>query len=346
MLSDRVEGKWIVLLRDVLARSGVKDGSLVGIVCETQSRALNVHLTELALELLGARSFKIVATTPRVRTVVPTRSTGASAAMTGLGPIIPALAPCDLILDLTVEGMIHAPELHALRGTGVRALYISNEHPEALERLDLGPDGIATTLRNGQVIEKGRIMKVTSQAGTDLTINMEGGHPAIVTGIVDHPGAFGHWPGGLVAITPLAGCVNGKIVVDVGDINCTFKRYLERPMTLHVSNDVVTAVEGDGVDAELFRTYSAAWNEVNALTTSHFGWGTNPKARWESMAIYDKNDTNGVEARVFAGNFLVGIGASHAAHRETQNHFDLPLRNTTVHVDGNMVVDEGNLCIA
>ena len=345
MLADRIEGKWILMFRDFLVTSGVTDKSLVGIVCETQSRELNVHLAELALGIIGARSFKLVATTPRVTTVVPTRSTGTSASMMGMGPILRGLAPCDLILDLTVEGMLHAPELHEILATGTKALYVLNEHPEALERLELGSDGILTTLRNADVIKKGRIMKITSAAGTDLTVNMEGGHPAAITGIVDTPGAFGHWPGGLVAVTPLAGCVNGKIVVDVGYINCTFKRYLERPMTLHIENDVIVQVDGDGVDAELFRSYSSAWNEVNALTTSHFGWGTNRQARWESMVMYDKSDTNGIEARTFAGNFLVGIGASHAAHRETQNHFDLPLRNTTIHVDGKLIVNKGDLCI-
>jgi 2,5-dihydroxypyridine 5,6-dioxygenase len=345
MFADRIEGKWILMFRDFLVASGVTQDSLVGIICETQSRELNVHLAELALGIIGARSFKLVSTTPRVTTVVPTRSTGTSASMSGLGPIIRGLSPCDLILDLTIEGMLHSPELHEILATGSKALYVLNEHPEALERLDLGTDGISTTLRNAEIIEKGNMMRVTSAAGTDLTVEMKGGHPVAITGIVDKPGSLGHWPGGLVAITPPAGCANGKIVVNVGDMNCTFKRYLERPMTLHIENDVIVQVDGDGVDAELFRSYSAAWNEVNAMTTAHFGWGTNRHARWESMAMYDKSDTNGIEARTFAGNFLVGIGASHVAHRETQNHFDLPLRNTTVHVDGKLIVDQGNLCI-
>lgn len=345
MLSDRIEGKWILMFRDVLAASGIGENSLVGIICETQSRTLNVHLVELALTMLGARSFKFVATTPRVDTIVPTRSTGTSASMAGLGPIIKGFAPCDLIVDLTVEGMLHSPELHDLLSVGLRALYILNEHPEALERLDMSPAEIAVTLRSWEILNAGKVMKIVSDAGTDLTVDMVGGHCAAATGVVDAQMPLGHWPGGLVAVSPAAGCVNGKVVVDVGDLNCTFKRYLERPITLHIEKDIIVAVEGDGVDAELFRSYSAAWNDENALTTSHLGWGTNPKARWESMAMYDKCDTNGIEARTFAGNFLLGIGASHVARRETLNHFDLPTRGATIHVDDRMVVDRGRLCV-
>lgn len=344
MFADRIEGKWIRMFQKVLERCGINEKSLVGIVCETQSRELNVHLVELALGLIGARHFKLVATTPPITTVVPTRSTGTSAALRGLGPILKGLAPCDMILDLTMEGMLHSPELREILGSGVRAMYILNEHPEALERLALGDADIEAIHRNHKILAAGRTMRVTSAAGTDLTVDLVGQVPVRITGIVTEPGTMGHWPGGLIVSHPAAGAVNGRIVVDTGDINCTFKRYAERPMTLVIEKDIIVAVEGDGVDAELFRSYSAAWNEVNALTTSHFGWGMAPAARWEALAMYDKADTNCIEARAFAGNFLVGIGASHVAKRDTQNHFDIPLRHTTVMIDAIKVVDVGVLC--
>jgi 2,5-dihydroxypyridine 5,6-dioxygenase len=343
MFADRIEAKWILMFRDVLARSGVTDKSLVAIVCETQSRELNVHLVELALGLIGARHFKLVATTPRVTTPVPTRSTGTSASLRGLGPVLEGLKVCDLIVDLTMEGTLHSPEIRDILGSGVRAMYVLNEHPEALERCNLDDEEVAAVERNHQMLAGARVMRAVSDAGTDLSIDLEGARTGRITGIVDKPGTMGHWPGGLVVAHPAAGRVSGRIVVDTGDINCTFKRFQDRPMTLVIERDVIVAVEGDGVDAELFRQYSSAWNEVNALTTSHFGWGMNPRARWESLALYDKADTNGIEARAFAGNFLVGIGASHVARRDTQNHFDIPLRNTTVTVDDLVVVEKGRL---
>lgn len=344
MFADRIEGKWITMFRDMLVRCGVTADSLVGIVAETQSRELNLHLVELALGVIGARSFKLVATTPPVRTVVPTRSTGTSMALAGLEAVLPALTACDLILDLTMEGCLHSPQLRAVVAAGARALYILNEHPEALERAWLSDADVAAIERNYEMLAAAGRMTVTSAAGTDLRIDLAGQTAGRITGVVSRPGTMAHWPGGLIVTHPAAGCVNGRIVVDTGDINCTFKRYADRPMALVIESDVIVEVLGDGVDAELFRTYSAAWNEINALTTAHFGWGMNPRARWESLAMYDKRDTNGIEARAFAGNFLVGIGASHVAKRETQNHFDIPLRNTTVMVDGTKVVDSGRLC--
>jgi 2,5-dihydroxypyridine 5,6-dioxygenase len=98
--------------------------------------------------------------------------------------------------------------------------------------------------------------------------------------------------------------VNGTLVLDSGDVNLTFKRYLESAVTLRIENDYVVAIEGKGVDADLIRSYYASWNDKDAYAVSHVGWGMAPAARWDSMAMYDKRDTNGTELRAFAGNFL------------------------------------------
>ena len=66
-------------------------GDTAAILSETQSRALNVHIAELALLRMGARPFHVVLPTPRNRQVVPIRSTGASEAIGQLGPVVSAL---------------------------------------------------------------------------------------------------------------------------------------------------------------------------------------------------------------------------------------------------------------
>ena len=88
MLADRIEAKWIDAFCEIFERCAVKPGDTAAILSETQSRALNVHLAELALLRMGARPFHIVVPTPRNREVVPVRSTGASIAIQQLGPVV------------------------------------------------------------------------------------------------------------------------------------------------------------------------------------------------------------------------------------------------------------------
>ena len=83
MLADRIEGKWIDAFCEMFERCAVKPGDTAAILSETQSRALNVQLAELALLRMGAQPFHIVVPTPRNRQIVPVRSTGASEAIGG-----------------------------------------------------------------------------------------------------------------------------------------------------------------------------------------------------------------------------------------------------------------------
>ena len=80
----------------------------MAILSEPQSRSLNVNLAELALLRVGARPFHVVLPSPAQTEPVPVRSTGASQAVAGLEPVIGALAASGLVVDCTVEGMLHA----------------------------------------------------------------------------------------------------------------------------------------------------------------------------------------------------------------------------------------------
>src|SRR4051794_29553333 len=139
MLRDRIEGKWLDAFGEVFEACGVKRGEAVAILSETQSRALNVQLAELALHALGARAFHLVVPTPRNPYPVPVRSTGASEALAELEPALAALGRSGLVVDLTLEGLMHARETQSILAAGARILHISNEHPEALERLRPDP---------------------------------------------------------------------------------------------------------------------------------------------------------------------------------------------------------------
>ena len=343
MMQERIEAKWIRAFEGVFGLCAVEPGDAVAILSETQSRGINVQLAELALSAMGARPFHVVLPTPPQSAPVPVRSTGASDAVQGLAPAIEALGASALFVDCTVEGMLHAPELPEILGKGTRGLMISNEHPEALERLAPDADLEGRVKTGIKMLRAASEMRVVSDAGTDLTIRVEGAAAGGGWGFTKRPGTMTHWPGGLCLCFPASGSVNGRLVLDRGDVNLTLKRYMEAPVTLTIEDDYVTDIAGDNLDADLFRAYIEAWGDREAYAVSHVGWGMNPAARWESMALYDKTDFNGTELRAFAGNFLYSTGANEVAGRHTLGHFDLPLRHCTVSLDGRTVVDRGVL---
>lgn len=343
MLTERIEHRWIEAFAKTFRLCAMGDGEPVAILSETQSRPLNVHLAELALLKIGARPFHLTVPTPAQAAPVPVRSTGASMAIGQLEPVVHALTHCPAIVDCTVEGLLHAPELPAILKSGARVLMVSNEHPDALERLVPDPALKPKVQAAVRRLREATHMSVTSHAGTELEINLVDTPAVGVWGFTERPGTIAHWPGGLVVTFPKTGAVNGKLVLDAGDMNLTFKRYLESPVSLIIENDFVTAIKGEGTDAELMRRYFAAWGDKAAYATSHVGWGMNPAARYEALTLYDQRDTNCTELRAFAGNFLYSTGANEFAGRYTEGHFDLPVRGCTVSLDGNPVVIDGEL---
>src|SRR3954463_442561 len=187
MLADRIEGKWIDAFAEVFARCAVKPCDTAAILSETQSRQLNVQLAEFALLRLGAKPFHIVMPTPRNRHPVPVRSTGASEAICGLAPVVSALGQAGFVVDCTLEGLMHAPETPAILKAGARIQVISNEHPEALERM--APDDVLETrVRTAAKLLRGaKRMTVTSAAGTDLDIDMTGAPTVGIWGWTEKP---------------------------------------------------------------------------------------------------------------------------------------------------------------
>ena len=274
---------------------------------------------------------------------VPIRSTGASLAIGGNRSVVAELAATTFVVDCTVEGLLHAPERDQILEGGTRILMISNEHPEVFDRIGYDPT-LTERVENGvNRLSSASIMRVSSEAGTDLTVDLKGAQVAGSDGIARAPGEISHWPGGLVLCFPDTGSVNGTVVMKPGDVNLTFKEYLRSTISMKIESDYITDIDGDGLDADLFSSYLAAWNEEDAYAISHLGWGMNHLCRWDALPMYDKSDFNGTELRAFAGNFLWSTGANEVAGRFCRGHFDLPMRDCSVILDDHPVVESGTL---
>ncbi len=337
------EWRYIAAFAAHFGRCGLIADEVVVLLSETQSRRALVDTARLAAQSLGGQVVDVVVPTPASSHSVPIRSTGASQAIAGNRAALAALSSAGLVVDCTVEGLLHAPELGEILRGGARVLMISNEHPDIFERLGWDADLPRRVDLAHEWLRGATQMRATSEAGTDLTIDLAGAVTAGSTGLTAGPGSIAHWPGGLVIAFPAANSVNGTLVMAAGDLNLTFNRIVESPIELTIADDHITGIEGNGVDAQLFRSYLAAFGDRASYATSHVGWGMNTAARWETVELYDRRETWGTEARAVAGNFLYSTGANEVAGRFTAGHFDLPMRHCTVALDDRAVVEHGEL---
>ena len=338
-----MEHRTFAVFREQVRACALQEGEVVAVLAESGSRQALVEGARLAAEDLGARVVTVTVPTPLNPGPVAIRSTGASVALQGNPAAIAALKAADLVLDCTIEGLLHAPELPEILVAGARVLMIGNEDPELFERFAPDPALRPRVSAALACLRSAGEMRVTSAAGTDLRVRLAGAFTAGSFGATDGPGTVAHWPGGLVVAFPAAGTVSGRVVLAPGDVNLTFKDYLRSSVTLSIEHDRVIKIEGDGLDADLLRSYLAAFDDDEAYCVSHVGWGLHTGARWDALAIVDRRETNGLELRVFAGNFLFSTGANENAGRFTRGHFDFPMRGCTVALDGEVVVDGGVL---
>ncbi|QOT79246.1 2,5-dihydroxypyridine 5,6-dioxygenase [Cupriavidus basilensis] len=262
-------------------------------------------------------------------------------ALTGNRAAIAALKESDLVLDLMT--LLFSPEQHDILKTGTKIL-LAVEPPEVLVRMvPSDADRERVSAANAR-LSRAKEMTVTSDAGTDLRCPL-GEFPAISEyGFVDEPGRWDHWPSGFVLTWPNEGGASGRIVLDRGDILLPQKGYVADRVELTVEGGFATRIEG-GLDAELLNDYMASFNDREAYAISHIGWGLQPRARWSTLGLYDREASIGMDARAYEGNFLFSLGPNNEAggSRTTACHIDIPLRNCTVSLDGEDVVRQGKV---
>jgi 2,5-dihydroxypyridine 5,6-dioxygenase len=332
---------------------GVRPDETIAILSDQERRA-TTHLGDyaqafdVAVQELGARVFEIV---------VPARSNGAGRSqygraahgsavgrtpLTGMQAALDALKTCDMVIDLMM--LLHSAEQLEILAAGTRMLLVQ-EPPDVLSRM-FPTAGLRRSVEEAAAkLAAGRELRVTSPAGTDVTYQLgQYDRLTIEYGYVDEPGRWDHFTAGLVAAYGNDNGVNGTVVLDRGDVLFPFKRYVDTPIELTISNEYITAIDG-GLDAFLLREYLESWDDPEAFAVSHIGWGLSDTAIWSSLAMMDPRSVVGMEQRSAAGcvMFSTGPNVDGGGSRHTAAHCDMPMLGCSLFLDGAPVVVDGKL---
>ncbi len=239
--------------------------------------------------------------------------------------------------------------LGEVREAGTRVLMIIDA-PDDLDQLFAPPGLKAAVLHAHKRLETTRRIRVTSEAGTDLSYEC-GEYPVMSQyGFADEAGRFDHWGAGHVHTFPNEGSAHGRVVFQPGDIVILpYCRYVHDEVVLDIADGHITSIEG-GLDAKLMRDWLTDNQEGpedrDPFAVSHLGWGLNPQALWYGIALHgDEPERSRAAARTFPGNFLFSTGPNTqgGGTRNTRGHYDVPMRDCTVVLDGDTVIDAGTL---
>lgn len=327
------------LFVDQLKLCKVKPTETVAIISELGKKQDYVTAAVESAHDLGAAALVLTASSLSNPMLPPYQSDGRE-----IPALLAGASECDLVLDLTVGGLIHSDVRTRITGRGKRMLFVA-EPADVLERLIGNTDLRAAAESGASKLRAGKTLHVSSEAGTDLTADISGADLPITMqwGYVDEPGRWDHWPSGFIACFPHDRSAQGKIVLQPGDVFLPWQRYIRDQVTLRIKNGFIEDISGAGADAFVLRDYFDSWKDPNVFATSHVGWGFHPSARWSALEVYEPRNLYGQELRSTTGNFMWSTGSNRFADRHTPAHLDIPMRGCTVEIDGAPVVVAGRV---
>lgn len=192
----------------------------------------------------------------------------------------------------------------------------------------------ADGLRLQDIWSAGRVMRITSDAGTDISAPIAHDDVLVECGYATQSGTSAAFSDGEVSSRPIEGTANGVFVIDGPGAVIGVP---ETPITLHVAQGRVTKIEGDSPQADHLRQILATVK--NADNVAEFGIGLNPACRKNGKFEEEKKRRGQVHIAI--GDNIVFGGTTHSAV-----HLDLVITDPTVTLDGQMIVDQGQVRLA
>jgi 2,5-dihydroxypyridine 5,6-dioxygenase len=187
----------------------------------------------------------------------------------------------DLIVFMTTYTLHYHEMMGKALADGGRALMVV-QPLEVLNRLHAIPEVIKRTKAGAQLLGKANRIQIKSDAGTDLVME-RGNRPAVAHyGVADEPGHLDFWGAGMVETAQMEGTTEGTLVLDVGDANFSFGRYMESPVEITFREGKIVDIRG-GLDAFLLKKFLGSFEDENALKAGHTSWGTDKRAQWNAL---------------------------------------------------------------
>ncbi|MDQ7793559.1 MAG: aminopeptidase [bacterium] len=246
-----------------------------------------------------------------------------------------AMSQAEASFLVTSCSLTHTSARRRASAAGARLATMPNITPDIFTRAldaDYGPIR-DLTLRVGEILERSSEARVTSPAGTDLTLNLAGRAAVLDTGIYTEPGSFGNLPAGEAYIAPVEGTAEGLVVVDgsmagVGS--------LDAPIRIEVRAGRARSVYGGRGARELDAILAQQGDDARNL--GELGIGTNGKARIIGHILEDEKVLGTVHV-------ALGANASFGGMVQVACHLDGILKAPSLWVDGRQIMRDGDLLV-
>ncbi|GAB6862096.1 aminopeptidase [Haloplanus litoreus] len=241
-------------------------------------------------------------------------------------PVAAAMADADVVLAPTTKSLSHTRARKRATDAGARAATLPGITEDVMiAGLDADYGTIARHCREVLAqVDGADEIRITTDAGTDFTVEPGGREWLTDTGMVHDPGDFSNLPAGEVFVSPET--ANGTYVVDGTMMP---HGLVAEPLRFEVEDGYVTHISDDAVREQV----ETARAEVgrDAANLAELGIGTN-------VGVTDLVGSVLLDEKA-AGTVHIAIGddASIGGNTEAPLHLDGIVRDPTVYADGEIV---------
>jgi leucyl aminopeptidase (aminopeptidase T) len=249
--------------------------------------------------------------------------------------IAAAMCEADVVLAAASRSCYHTEAKGAAQARGTRGVFNAPSDVAAWVDGAMTADFLALreiALRLADTLRGAREVRVTSPAGTDLRMSIDGREPkGWLTGICRNRGEVSALPGGEVSLPPVEGSAEGTVVVErvMTDIGV-----LSESIVWTVRDGHVIDIAG-GTEADRLRRHVDGVE--NATNIGELGIGLNPLARITSDITESKKALG--TAHVAMGDSAGGYGGNVVS----DVHLDGIVMTPRIEVDGRVVADGGEV---
>ncbi|GII95137.1 aminopeptidase [Sinosporangium siamense] len=244
----------------------------------------------------------------------------------------------DVVIELTTQFVQHSVARQNAQRDGLRYLFIGDIDAAMLA----GPGAVYADFDHlaprivgvADLVTAAETMRLTTAAGTDITLSTAGRPGRALTGLAREPGQFGAPPCLEAGVIPVRGSANGTIVVDA---YCVGVGLITEPFTVEVEDGRAVAVHGSA-QADRLRRILADTGNPHAYDVCEVGIGLNDQA-----LLID----NVTSAEACYGTAHIAVGTTPADPGiqivDAGIHVDMVFHNPTIEIGGQTVFRNGTL---
>lgn len=309
-------------LTAVNACMGLQSSERVAVVTDEPCRMIGLALFQVVQEL-GNDVFMVE---------IPPRKTHGEEPPAEVADL---MLKMDVVLIPTSKSMTHTNAKRNAQAKGVRVATLPGVTEDMMVRcMNADYNKIAERTNTlADLMEKTSVIRVTSPAGTDITMPVEGRKAIRSDGLFREKGKGGNLPTGEAFMAPLEDQSQGIVVVDGSMAGIGI---LRQPIHINVKNGYAKEIAG-GEDAQKLVELLNIHGQLSR-SVAEFGIGTNDKAKITGLILEDEKVLGTIHI-AFGDNISMGGVVN------VQSHLDGLIYSPTVWFDDRMIMKDGKLLV-